>query len=172
MSNPADSQAGPASAAPADWNSLARALRELHKVLMEHARRDYEAERFTLLSGTNLLRLLTIDPYFEWLRGLSELMVEIDILRDAGPQAAVESSAALRGAVEHFITAPREGEAAGVFAQRYWPYLQADPHVAMAHAAVKQALSAWPAAEKSDAASRLHARHVLAERAKHHSKKA
>ena len=156
----------------ADWNRLASVLRELHRTLMERARRDYEREHALALTPGELLQRLTTDPAFEWLRGLSELMVDIDLARDADPQVAAELAVAVRAAVEHFVTAPAPppGDA---FAQRYWPYVQDDPHVAMAHADVKRALDVWPRPQKTDAASRASERQRLADtvRAKPHKPK-
>jgi hypothetical protein len=151
----------------ADWNALAKALRELHRALMESARRDYEREHFTALDPASLLRLLTTAPEFEWLRGLSELMADIDVVRDADPQTMDELEAAVRGSVEHFVTAPASAAEATPFSERYFPYLQHDPHVAMAHAGVKKALGSLPRPQKSDAAGLLHERHQLAEKARH-----
>ena len=165
------------------WKNLASALRALHRALMEHAKLDYERQRGVVLNPTELLRLLTTDAHFAWLRGLSELMVEVDIIQDAGPDVMADMQAAVRQAVEHFIVAPAapttdpetgylgKPVSGDVFAQRYWPALQGEPHVAMAHAGVKQVLASWPLTEKTDAASRLHARHLLAEKARHHSRK-
>ena len=90
----------------ADWQSLASALRELHRALMERARRDYEREHKVTLSPVEQLRLLTTDSFFDWLRGLSELMVDIDLVHDAEPPVLAEISPAVRAAVEHFIAPP------------------------------------------------------------------
>lgn len=147
------------------WDRLARSLRELHRALMERARREYEREHLTALDAGQLLHLLTTDAHFEWLRGLSELMADLDIVRDVDPQDKSLSSG-VRAAVEHFIGAPKAG-GADAFARMYWPYVQEDPHVAMAHGAVKQALAAWPRPQNDDAASLLHERHRLAELARH-----
>lgn len=147
------------------WNTLASALRELHRALMDRARVDYEHEHLVAVDPGELLRLLTTDPYFEWLRALSELMVDIDLIRDAEAAARDELSTAVRAAVEHLIAAP--AGSASPFAERYLPYLQDDPHVAMAHGALRQALLAWPPPQKEDAASLLHERHRLAEKARH-----
>jgi hypothetical protein len=131
------------------WNTLARALRDLHGALVARARTDYLREN--QIGGDirpgELLRLLTTDPHFDWLRSLSELMVEIDVIHDRADDAKAldELAGAVRGAVEFLITAPAAGAPATPFAQRYWPYVQDDPHVAMAHGAVKRALSTWPA---------------------------
>jgi hypothetical protein len=150
-----------------DWQKLASALRELHQTLLERARRDYERDRGIAVNPGQLLQLLATDPYFAWLRSLSELMVDIDMLREAGPALMDELSSAVRPTVEHFLSPPKTAPATGSFAERYWPYLQDDPHVAMAHAGVKQAIAAWPMPENADAASLLHERHRLAEKIRH-----
>ena len=128
----------------AKWDELRRALRDLHRALVERASRDYvyAHERLTQPAPGELLQMLTKDPEFSWLRGLSELMVDIDATRD---DAAGREEAALgvRAAVERFISPP-QAESADEFAERYWPYVHQDPHVAMAHAAVKQTIASWP----------------------------
>lgn len=133
-----------------EWDALARALRALHRSLVERARADYL--RDSLIGGdiapAELLQLLTTDPYFEWLRGLSELMVDIDLVQDSGRDE--EGSGVVRAAVEYFISPPTETEQPHKFAERYWPYVQSDSHVAMAHADVKRALSVWPAPERME----------------------
>jgi hypothetical protein len=152
-----------------DWQSVANALRELHRALLERARRDYEREHEEVLNPGHLLRLLATDPFFDWLRSLSELMVDIDMIRDGEPALLNELASAVRPAVEHLITVPK---APGTFpfAERYWPYVQDDPHVAMAHAAVKRTLASWPLPEDADAATQLHERHRLAEKARHRAR--
>ena len=68
----------------AHWDSLRRALRELHRALVERASRDYvyAHQRLQQPDPGELLQMLTKDPEFAWLRGLSELMVDIDVARD------------------------------------------------------------------------------------------
>jgi hypothetical protein len=130
----------------ADWDKLRKALRDLHRALAERASRDYTFahERLTQPSPGELLQMLTKDAEFNWLCGLSELMVEIDIARDDELPVRDEFALGVRAAVERFISPPKNPPAADEFAQRYWPYVQDDPHVAMARAAVKQAISSWP----------------------------
>ncbi|MGZ8229342.1 MAG: hypothetical protein ACXW2A_06275 [Burkholderiales bacterium] len=152
-----------------EWRELALALRDLHRTLVERSRRDYEREHVVTLSAGEFLQLLTADPNFDWLRGLSELMVDIDVVRDADPQVMEELAGAVRTAVEHFITPPGATETPDAFAQRYWPYIQDDPHVAMAHTEVKRALASWPP-RSADAADWLHERHRLAESARHRTR--
>src|SRR5215210_5862738 len=126
-----------------EWHELANALRELHRTLMERGRRDYEREHLVALTPGELLQLLTAGADFEWLRSLSELIVDIDVISDADPQIMEELSGAVRATVDHFITPPATTESTDAFARRYWPYVQDDPHVAIAHAAVKGVVASW-----------------------------
>ncbi|MEO7729044.1 MAG: hypothetical protein ABIS45_17465 [Burkholderiales bacterium] len=148
-----------------EWKRLANALRELHRTLLENARREYEREHAVALQPGELLQLLAAPADFAWLRSLSELMVDIDIVHDADLQQRDEFAAAVRGAIEQLIS--NTHDPVSVFAQRYWPSVHGDPHVAMAHAAVKQLLGGWPRPVKNDTASLLHERHRLAEKARH-----
>ena len=153
----------------ADWQKLAGALRELHRTLLEHARRDYERTHLVNLGPGELLQLLTTNAEFAWLRGLSELMVDIDLVRDAAPLHRDEVTRAVRAAVEHLLS--KSSEPVGPFAQHYWPCVQNDPLVAMAHAGLKQAVDGWPRPQPDDQASLLHERHLLAEKARHLSRR-
>ena len=146
-------------AASSDFDRLGRALRELHRTLMERAKREHERVTLTVVSPGELLKLLTTAESFAWLRELSALMADIDIVGDAGSNAQ-GASAAVRPAVEHLLGTPESQEP---FAQRYWAYVHDEPHVAMAHAAVKQALAPFPPHEGSG--SRAEHRADLAGRA-------
>ena len=129
-----------------DWNVLARALRQLHSALLQRARADYMREhgRTEEVGPGELLMLATRDESFAWLRSLSELMTDLDYLRDEPAMAqGHELRAAVRGAVEELITPSGGQEAADSFAARYRKHLE-EPEVTVAHAAVKQALAGWP----------------------------
>ena len=154
-----------------DWQKLANALRELHRVLLERARRDYEREHLVTLGAGELLQLLTTHADFAWLRSLSELMVDIDLVADAAAMDKDEIATAIRGAVEHVLAPANPPATAGTFTQRYWSYVHDDPHVAMSHAGVKQALAAWSPSQPGDSAMLLHERHRLAEKARHMSRR-
>ncbi len=128
-----------------DWDTLRRALRELHRALVERASRDYvwAHQRLWQPDPGELLQMLTKDPEFGWLRELSELMADMDRARD-DDATRDEFALGVRAAVERFISPPVDEAAADEFAQRYWPYVQQDPNIAIAHAAVKQAIGHWP----------------------------
>ena len=151
-----------------DWQALARALRDLHRALVDSAHADYLREHAIggdVTPGA-LLRLLTSDPYFEWLRSLSELMVDLDLIRERDDREEFVRSGAVRGAVEDLVTPPVLSETPSPFGQCYWPYVQNAPNVAMAHADLKRVLSTWPAAESADRASLSKHRSSVGERAR------
>ena len=70
--------------------------------------------------------------------------------------------------VEHLLSNAQAP--AGLFAQRYWPYVHSDPRVAMAHGALKQVVSAWPPPQ-TNTSTLLQERHRLAEKARHLTKR-
>lgn len=156
-----------------DWNRLARALRELHRALVERARSDYLREHGIGgdVSPGELLRLLTTDPFFSWLRELSELMVDLDLIRDGKDPETTARSGAVRASVEYLLTPPTATQTASAFGERYWPYIQDDPHVAMAHGEVKRAIAKWPAASSDDGKSLLQHRIAVRERAHEHRRR-
>lgn len=130
-----------------DWNALASALRTLHAALLRRARAEYVLEQGLSedIGPGEMLMLATRDDRFAWLRSLSELMAEIDELRDSAETAhdpALRS--AVRGAVEELLANPAEDAARTPFQEQYWRHVHGDPDVTMAHAAVRQTLRAWP----------------------------
>ena len=112
-------------------------LLNLHKVLLDDARASYELDRGRVGSPGNLLQLVINDPWFAWLRALSELIVRIDqSIEQEGP-ATNGDGAALADQVGRLLTASEEGEG---FARRYYDALQRQPAVVLAHADVRRAL--------------------------------
>src|SRR4051794_40679218 len=136
----------------ADWKALARALRELHAALLRRTRTDYMRARGIEqeIGPGELLMLATRDEGFAWLRTLSELMTDIDYLRDDPAMVQGEAlQSAVRGAVEQLLAPPSGEQTAGSFGQRYWQYVHDEPEVTSAHGAVRQALADWPAPSAS-----------------------
>lgn len=148
-------------------NELAHALREMHRSLVESERRAYEIEIGMLVSPGEFLHLLVRDGRFAWLRALSELMVDLDVLLEADPSPTEDEAAAARAEVEGLISASAPPEVAGDFAKRYLPLIAGDPHIAMAHARVKQVIRRLPVAAAVDEATVLHDRHRWAEVRRH-----
>ena len=123
-------------------NALPRALRTLHKALV-----DVETQYFgTVGSPLEHVQLLANHPHFAWLQVLSAMMAELDEWLDAvadGKAAlTVDSAANWRAAIEALV-----GPGAPVppqFRQKYTPLLHDSPDVAIAHGALRAALAALP----------------------------
>lgn len=99
------------------------ALRDLHRALIGAARAQYEREYGAVGGPAELLRLLSEDAFFEWLRPLSRMIVEFDAEQSVS-RAAVEA-----------LLRPSSS-----FGQRYSAVLQEDPQVAGSHARLRGAL--------------------------------
>src|ERR1051325_10258292 len=124
----------------------AAALREVHKVLVRAVRIAYEREGNQVGGPGHLLRLLTEDPYFAWLHPMSELIVDLDSLlaQELLPAGTV---AGVRMEVDRLSTA------GAPFWDKYAPFLQSEPYVAVAHGRLRQARKALP-----ESAEELHER--------------
>lgn len=120
---------------------LSNGLRGLHKALVEFSSRDYESKHGTVEGPAHLLQLLTTEPYFSWLHVLSELMIDIDQVRDQGSLTNAYLKE-IRLQVEALIGA---AEPSGTeFGTQYADALQRSVSVVMAHADVRKALSTFP----------------------------
>jgi hypothetical protein len=189
MATPPESPSPPAQRRRETLAGLGASLRSLHRVLVERSRRDFERQRHAILGAGELLKLLTSDAHFAWLRELSELIVDLDIFLDVDPAPGDDDAAAVRAEVERLL-APPPGVATDVagaaavppartepaapdvapdqgFGAHYWTYVHDDPQVAIAHGEVKQALSRLPNPRDIDEAAVLHARHLFREARSH-----
>jgi len=112
---------------------LRDALLDLHKVLIDSERVVYETNVGPINSPHHFLKLLSSDPWFAWLRPVSQLIVAMDEALDAKEPLTSDSVDALMNeSVFLLIPADRGGE----FGERYMAALQRDPHVVLAHAQV------------------------------------
>lgn len=116
---------------------LRLALLGLHKTLIEWERTGYERLHGRASSG-ELLKALTEDPHFAWLRPLSALIVRIDesLEIDAlqGPEVDVPAILSLA----RTLTSPDENGTP--HAQRYHTALQEHPDAVLAHRTVANLL--------------------------------
>lgn len=148
---------------------LAHALRSLHRVLAERARRDLETERLAVIQPGAWLSILTNDPQFAWLRTLSELMVDLDVFLEADPEPADDDAAAIRAEVERLIAPSSVADAETDFSRHYWRYVHDEPTVAVVHGEIRQALDRLPVPANVDEGDALHERHRWAETRRHRS---
>lgn len=112
---------------------LRHSLLDLHKKLIESERAVYEANIGRIESPHHFFQLLTHDPWFAWLRPVSQLIVAIDEALDAQePLTSANVDALINESVFLLIPAKSGGE----FGERYMAALQRDPQVVLAHAQV------------------------------------
>lgn len=127
----------PREAALAALPAVRHALLELHRVLLQSERTDYERSHGRIESNSRFLQLLISDEAFAWLRPFTELIVQIDERLDATePDAPPEPSDLLRST--RALLQP-DG-AGGPFHRRYEAAFQRDPPVAFAHLQLVRAL--------------------------------
>jgi catechol 2,3-dioxygenase len=115
-------------------------LLNLHKALLDDTKASYEMDRGRVRSSGSLLQLVINDPWFAWLRPLSELVVRIDETIEPESPATESDAAPLLEEVERLLTPAENGEA---FARRYFEALQRQPAVVLAHADVRRAIKAF-----------------------------
>jgi hypothetical protein len=109
------------------------ALLDLHKTLIDSERAVYETDVGRVQSPHHFFQLLTSDPWFAWLRPISQLIVMIDeVLDGQEPLTNNDIDAVIMESV--FLLVPAKGE--GEFSARYLAALQRDPAVVLAHAQV------------------------------------
>jgi hypothetical protein len=113
---------------------LWKQLLPLHRALIDQASDEYAATVGPLSGPTHRLQLLQEDPFFEWLRPLTTLIVDIDTLSRTDFERPHVDGVVAR--VDRMFGAAAEGD----FAARYVPILQRDVDVAIAHAAIRQLL--------------------------------
>ena len=106
------------------------ALLHLHKTLLDFERESYEREYGRIDNSYEFLNLVMHNPWFAWLRHLSELIVQIDELLDARDSANESTAAALIDQSRLLLT---PSEAGDEFQRKYFASVQQSPKVVLAH---------------------------------------
>ena len=112
--------------------NLRNGLLRLHKCLLDSERAAYEKDVARITSTGQYLGLVLEDPWFAWLRELSQFVVLIDETLDfkqdpATPEDADKLIVRARG-----LVSPSETAADG-FQRKYFETIQRDPAVVLAH---------------------------------------
>ncbi|MEP6491263.1 MAG: hypothetical protein ABJF01_01205 [bacterium] len=108
-----------------------RGLLHLHKTLLDAERVRYERVNGRIEGGGVLLQLVIHDPWFGWLRPLSELVVQIDERLDAEEPTRVSDAKALLDQASALLRPSEGGD--DVFQENYHAALQQSPDVVIAH---------------------------------------
>jgi hypothetical protein len=103
----------------------------LHKTLLDFEREAYERVEGKISNSYEFLNLVMSDPWFAWLRRLSELIVEMDELLAARESPQESTGVALIRESSILLTPLESG---GEFQQKYFRAMQQSPEVVLAHA--------------------------------------
>lgn len=106
-------------------------LLRLHKSLLDFERVGYERVHGRIENSYEFLTLVMHNPWFGWLRHLSELIVQIDEALEAREPTSESTAAAL---IEEARLLLVPTEAGGEFQQKYFVSVQQSPEVVLAHA--------------------------------------
>ena len=112
---------------------LRHALLKLHKALVDSERVGYEKTMGQIQSPNHFLQLLTNDPWFAWLRPLSQLIVAMDEALDAEEPLTTAKVDALMHQSKLLLVASENSDG---FPGHYFQALQRDPDVVLMHAEV------------------------------------
>ena len=106
-------------------------LLRLHKSLLDCERAAYERDVARITSTGQYLQLVLEDPWFQWLRELSQFVVVIDeTLGEKDPPAGDAILEKLLSEARAILVPDEAGHG---FARRYFEVLQRDPAAVLAH---------------------------------------
>jgi hypothetical protein len=105
-------------------------LLRLHKTLLDFEREGYERARGKIGNSYEFLQLVMNDPWFAWLRQLSELIVEMDELLATKETPREATALALIRQASILLTPSASGSE---FQRKYFAAMQQSPEVVLAH---------------------------------------
>lgn len=117
--------------------SVRGVLLSLHKTLLDYERDAFEREQGKISNSYEFLNLVMSDPWFAWLRRLSELIVEMDELLASRESPRETTGAALISQSKILLTPLEAGDE---FQRKYFAAMQQSPEVVLAHAEFAKAL--------------------------------
>jgi hypothetical protein len=114
--------------------ALRMGLLALHKTLLDAEQRRYERVHGRIEGPHQALQLVMKDPWFAWVRPISELIVEVDArLDDEDVPVQWAEAKTYRGQVAGLLQEDLGSEA---FREQYRRCLQDEPEVIIAHSKV------------------------------------
>jgi hypothetical protein len=109
---------------------LRNGLLRLHKSLLDSERAAYERDVARITTTGQYLDLVLNDPWFGWLRELSQFIVFIDETLDLDDPPTEGGTARLMEQARRLVSPIENG---GGFGRRYFEAMQRDPNVVLAH---------------------------------------
>ena len=110
--------------------ALRNGLLRWHKSLLDAERAAYERDVARIASTGQYLQLVLEDPWFAWLREISQFIVIVDETLDLKEPAATAADAARLIAQARELLVPSGGSD---FGRRYAEAMQRDPSAVLAH---------------------------------------
>ena len=123
--------------------TLSAALLHLHKSLLDAERAAYERDVARITSTGQYLQLVLGDPWFAWLREISQFIVLVDEARDSGDPPVTTADADRLIEQARALLSPSED--GGGFHRRYYEALQHDPAAVLAYGTMMQVLDHFEA---------------------------
>ena len=105
-------------------------LLRLHKSLLDSEKAAYERDVEPITTTGQFLGLVMNDPWFAWLRDLSQFIVLIDETMDDDAGVTDADAARLLTQARELIAPSEEGQG---FRRRYFEAMQRDPAAVLAH---------------------------------------
>jgi hypothetical protein len=116
--------------------ALRNGLLRWHKSLLDAERASYERDVARITSTGQYLQLVLDDPWFAWLREVSQLIVIVDETLAQKEEPATPADAARLIAKARELLLP--SESGSEFARRYDQAMQRDPAAVLAHGRMMQ----------------------------------
>lgn len=117
--------------------ALHKALMPLHRALINATKEEYSVENGPVDNPYKLLGLVQSDPFFEWLKPVTELIVQVDDLTENDFETSDVKRVVER--VRVMFLGAEDGDA---FNQRYQAVLQQDFDVATFHPTLRRVVEA------------------------------
>jgi hypothetical protein len=106
--------------------------------VLNSERAAYEKDVARISTPGEYLNLVLNDPWFSWLRELSQFIVMIDEALDSKTPATAEDAERLIAEARELISPSETGNR---FAKSYYEAMQRDPGVVLAHSEMMQVFS-------------------------------
>ena len=120
------------------WKNFRDELLNLHKILLEFERRQYEGRHGKVASPGVMLGLVMENASFAWLRKISELIVAIDELLESKKPVSPQKFTSLLKFCKNLLRPKADGN---IFEKNYYQAIHQDPAAALAHAKAQTALN-------------------------------
>jgi hypothetical protein len=118
--------------------TLRNGLLKLHKSLLDAERAAYERDVARITTTGQFLQLVLEDPWFTWLRQISQYIVLVDETLDLEEPATAADAARLIHEARELLAPSETGPP---FARRYYDVMQRDPAAVLAHGDMMQVLA-------------------------------